>query len=112
QKKNRGREKETAVSHHCSTLMENVRSDQKQSVCVCVCVCVCFQVSFARDFEQQLSFGVEARATFCNLEPVIIQLIHVRLCLCVCVCVCVSVCVCVCVCVLGADRKSTRMYSS
>ncbi|KAI4892357.1 hypothetical protein NFI96_017422, partial [Prochilodus magdalenae] len=33
-------------------------------------------VSFGRDFEQQLSFCVEARATFCNLEPVIIQLIH------------------------------------
>ncbi len=35
------------------------------------------QVSFGRDFEQQLSFCVEARATFCNLEPVIIHLIHV-----------------------------------
>uniref|UniRef100_A0A673M2E9 VPS35 endosomal protein-sorting factor-like n=1 Tax=Sinocyclocheilus rhinocerous TaxID=307959 RepID=A0A673M2E9_9TELE len=34
------------------------------------------QVSFGRDFEQQLSFCVEARATFCNLEPVIIHLIH------------------------------------
>jgi len=34
-------------------------------------------VSFGRDFEQQLSFCVEARATFCNLEPVIIHLIHV-----------------------------------
>uniref|UniRef100_A0A8C2BHW1 VPS35 endosomal protein-sorting factor-like n=1 Tax=Cyprinus carpio TaxID=7962 RepID=A0A8C2BHW1_CYPCA len=33
-------------------------------------------VSFGRDFEQQLSFCVEARATFCNLEPVIIHLIH------------------------------------
>lgn len=35
------------------------------------------QVSFGRDFEQQLSFCVEARATFCNLEPVLVQLIHV-----------------------------------
>lgn len=34
-------------------------------------------MSFGRDFEQQLSFCVEARATFCNLEPVIIHLIHV-----------------------------------
>uniref|UniRef100_A0A6Q2YQZ6 VPS35 endosomal protein-sorting factor-like n=1 Tax=Esox lucius TaxID=8010 RepID=A0A6Q2YQZ6_ESOLU len=33
-------------------------------------------VSFGRDFEQQLSFCVEARATFCNLEPVLVQLIH------------------------------------
>lgn len=39
------------------------------------------QVSFGRDFEQQLSFCVEARATFCNLEPVLVQLIHVSLCL-------------------------------
>lgn len=38
---------------------------------------LCAQVSFGRDFEQQLSFCVEARATFCNLEPVVIQLIHV-----------------------------------
>uniref|UniRef100_A0A671TX19 VPS35 endosomal protein-sorting factor-like n=1 Tax=Sparus aurata TaxID=8175 RepID=A0A671TX19_SPAAU len=30
-------------------------------------------VSFGRDFEQQLSFCVEARATFCNLEPVLVQ---------------------------------------
>lgn len=34
-------------------------------------------MSFGRDFEQQLSFCVEARATFCNLEPVLVQLIHV-----------------------------------
>ncbi|KAG2455769.1 CP062 protein, partial [Polypterus senegalus] len=33
-------------------------------------------VSFGRDFEQQLSFCVEARATFCNLETVLSQLIH------------------------------------
>ncbi|KAK3529378.1 hypothetical protein QTP70_029483, partial [Hemibagrus guttatus] len=37
---------------------------------------LCAQVSFGRDFEQQLSFCVESRATFCNLEPVVIQLIH------------------------------------
>uniref|UniRef100_A0A671TX52 VPS35 endosomal protein-sorting factor-like n=1 Tax=Sparus aurata TaxID=8175 RepID=A0A671TX52_SPAAU len=40
-------------------------------------VCSCYiPVSFGRDFEQQLSFCVEARATFCNLEPVLVQLIH------------------------------------
>uniref|UniRef100_A0A6I8QAG6 VPS35 endosomal protein-sorting factor-like n=1 Tax=Xenopus tropicalis TaxID=8364 RepID=A0A6I8QAG6_XENTR len=33
-------------------------------------------VSFGRDFEQQLSFYVETRSMFCNLEPVLIQLIH------------------------------------
>jgi len=36
-------------------------------------------VSFGRDFEQQLSFYVEARSMFCNLEPVLVQLIHVRI---------------------------------
>ncbi|KAL7979179.1 hypothetical protein Chor_015203 [Crotalus horridus] len=34
------------------------------------------QVSFGRDFEQQLNFYVEARSMFCNLEPVLVQLIH------------------------------------
>lgn len=38
---------------------------------------VAAQVSFGRDFEQQLSFCVEARASFCNLEPVLMHLIHV-----------------------------------
>ena len=35
------------------------------------------QVSFGRDFEQQLSFYVEARANFTNLDQVLIFLIHV-----------------------------------
>ncbi|KAL0617657.1 VPS35 endosomal protein sorting factor-like [Plecturocebus cupreus] len=34
------------------------------------------KVSFGRDFEQQLSFYVESRSMFCNLEPVLVQLIH------------------------------------
>lgn len=38
-----------------------------------------FQVSFGRDFEQQLSFYVESRSMFCNLEPVLVQLIHVSI---------------------------------
>uniref|UniRef100_A0A4W6F9Y0 VPS35 endosomal protein-sorting factor-like n=1 Tax=Lates calcarifer TaxID=8187 RepID=A0A4W6F9Y0_LATCA len=51
------------------------------SLCLFTLCSVCplwffFQVSFGRDFEQQLSFCVEARATFCNLEPVLVQLIH------------------------------------
>uniref|UniRef100_A0A8C5QFY2 VPS35 endosomal protein-sorting factor-like n=1 Tax=Leptobrachium leishanense TaxID=445787 RepID=A0A8C5QFY2_9ANUR len=33
-------------------------------------------VSFGRDFEQQLSFYVESRSMFCNLESVLVQLIH------------------------------------
>ena len=35
------------------------------------------QVSFGRDFEQQLGFYVEARANFTNLDQVLIFLIHV-----------------------------------
>ena len=35
------------------------------------------QVSFGRDFEQQLGFYVEARANFSNLDQVLIFLIHV-----------------------------------
>ncbi len=34
-------------------------------------------VNFGRDFEQQLSFYVEARATFSNIEAVIIFLVQV-----------------------------------
>ncbi|KAG8513499.1 VPS35 endosomal protein sorting factor-like, partial [Galemys pyrenaicus] len=40
------------------------------------CLCHKDEVSFGRDFEQQLSFYVEARSMFCNLEPVLVQLIH------------------------------------
>ena len=36
-------------------------------------------VSFGRDFEQQLSFYVEARASFSNLEPVLVTLIQVNI---------------------------------
>lgn len=52
---------------------------------LCFTLCHIVQVSFGRDFEQQLSFCVEARATFCNLEPVLVQLIHVSINLHVCI---------------------------
>ncbi|TRY58965.1 hypothetical protein DNTS_033933 [Danionella cerebrum] len=59
-----------ALLHICKTMHDSVNAltleDEKRSL----------SVSFGRDFEQQLSFCVEARATFCNLEPVIIHLIH------------------------------------
>uniref|UniRef100_A0A8B9KFT2 VPS35 endosomal protein-sorting factor-like n=1 Tax=Astyanax mexicanus TaxID=7994 RepID=A0A8B9KFT2_ASTMX len=55
-----------ALLHVCKTMHDSL------------CFSLTTQVSFGRDFEQQLSFCVEARATFCNLETVIIQLIHVK----------------------------------
>ena len=36
-------------------------------------------ISFGRDFEQQLSFYVECRASFSNLDQVLVQLIQVRI---------------------------------
>ena len=43
------------------------------------------QISFGRDFEQQLGFFVEARASFSNVDSILVFLIQVcrRLCLCV-----------------------------
>uniref|UniRef100_A0A674PEU3 VPS35 endosomal protein-sorting factor-like n=1 Tax=Takifugu rubripes TaxID=31033 RepID=A0A674PEU3_TAKRU len=49
--------------------------DEKRSLALLI-IGFIRMVSFGRDFEQQLSFCVEARATFCNLEPVLVQLIH------------------------------------
>lgn len=36
-----------------------------------------FQVNYGRDFEQQLNFYVEARATFSSLDSVLIMLVQV-----------------------------------
>lgn len=36
-------------------------------------------ISFGRDFEQQLSFYVECRSSFSNLDQVLVQLIQVRM---------------------------------
>ena len=48
------------------------------------------KVDYGRDFEQQLSFYVEARSAFPNLDSVHAQLVQVKkefLFVCVCVCV-------------------------
>uniref|UniRef100_A0A8B9KHD7 VPS35 endosomal protein-sorting factor-like n=1 Tax=Astyanax mexicanus TaxID=7994 RepID=A0A8B9KHD7_ASTMX len=59
----------------CKSIMEVfIKYFEKKKKILCFSLTT--QVSFGRDFEQQLSFCVEARATFCNLETVIIQLIH------------------------------------
>lgn len=36
-------------------------------------------ISFGRDFEQQLSFYVECRSSFSNLDQVLVQLIQVKI---------------------------------
>ena len=38
---------------------------------------VIMQISFGRDFEQQLSFYVESRANFSNLDAVLVTLVQV-----------------------------------
>ncbi|MEQ2186198.1 VPS35 endosomal protein-sorting factor-like, partial [Goodea atripinnis] len=67
----------------CKSIMEVfinslTLEDEKRSLAMLIIGFV-RMVSFGRDFEQQLSFCVEARATFCNLEPVLVQLIHLAM---------------------------------
>ncbi|XP_041818349.1 VPS35 endosomal protein-sorting factor-like isoform X2 [Chelmon rostratus] len=68
-----------AMLHICKTMHDSVNAltldDEKRSSALLI-IGFIRMVSFGRDFEQQLSFCVEARATFCNLEPVLVQLIH------------------------------------
>uniref|UniRef100_A0A7N6AFY4 VPS35 endosomal protein-sorting factor-like n=1 Tax=Anabas testudineus TaxID=64144 RepID=A0A7N6AFY4_ANATE len=68
-----------AMLHICKTMHDSVNAltleDEKRSLSLLI-IGFIRMVSFGRDFEQQLSFCVEARATFCNLEPVLVQLIH------------------------------------
>ena len=43
-------------------------------------LCISFlQVNFGRDFEQQLSFFVQARANFSNIDSVLVVLVQVSL---------------------------------
>ncbi|XP_038125096.1 VPS35 endosomal protein-sorting factor-like isoform X2 [Cyprinodon tularosa] len=68
-----------AMLHICKTMHDSVNAltleDEKRSLAVLITGFI-RMVSFGRDLEQQLTFCVEARATFCNLEPVLVQLIH------------------------------------
>ncbi|XP_041671103.1 VPS35 endosomal protein-sorting factor-like isoform X1 [Cheilinus undulatus] len=68
-----------AMFHICKTMHDSVNAltleDEKRSLALLI-IGFIRMVSFGRDFEQQLSFCVEARATFCNLESVLVQLIH------------------------------------
>nr|DBA20299.1 TPA: hypothetical protein GDO54_016007 [Pyxicephalus adspersus] len=68
-----------ALLHVCKTMHDSVNAltleDEKRKLAHLINILI-RMVSFGRDFEQQLSFYVEARALFCNLEPVLVQLIH------------------------------------
>uniref|UniRef100_A0A8C3UX26 VPS35 endosomal protein-sorting factor-like n=1 Tax=Catharus ustulatus TaxID=91951 RepID=A0A8C3UX26_CATUS len=69
-----------ALLHICKTMHDSVNAltleDEKRMLAALINGFI-KMVSFGRDFEQQLSFYVEARSMFCNLEPVLVQLIHV-----------------------------------
>uniref|UniRef100_A0A670YSU9 VPS35 endosomal protein-sorting factor-like n=1 Tax=Pseudonaja textilis TaxID=8673 RepID=A0A670YSU9_PSETE len=68
-----------ALLHVCKTMHDSVNAltleDEKRTLASLINGFV-RMVSFGRDFEQQLNFYVEARSMFCNLEPVLVQLIH------------------------------------
>uniref|UniRef100_A0A8C8AQW8 VPS35 endosomal protein-sorting factor-like n=1 Tax=Otus sunia TaxID=257818 RepID=A0A8C8AQW8_9STRI len=68
-----------ALLHICKTMHDSVNAltleDEKRMLATLINGFI-KMVSFGRDFEQQLSFYVEARSMFCNLEPVLVQLIH------------------------------------
>uniref|UniRef100_A0A8C2U5B1 VPS35 endosomal protein-sorting factor-like n=1 Tax=Coturnix japonica TaxID=93934 RepID=A0A8C2U5B1_COTJA len=68
-----------ALLHICKTMHDSVNAltleDEKRLLATLINGFI-KMVSFGRDFEQQLSFYVEARSMFCNLEPVLVQLIH------------------------------------
>ncbi|XP_069590255.1 VPS35 endosomal protein-sorting factor-like isoform X1 [Ranitomeya imitator] len=68
-----------ALLHVCKTMHDSVNAltleDEKRTLAHLINGFI-RMVSFGRDFEQQLSFYVEARALFCNLEPVLVHLIH------------------------------------
>ncbi|MEJ1273914.1 VPS35 endosomal protein sorting factor like [Cricetulus griseus] len=68
-----------ALMHICKTMHDSVNAltleDEKRMLAHLINGFI-KMVSFGRDFEQQLSFYVESRSMFCNLEPVLVQLIH------------------------------------
>ncbi|GAB6020434.1 hypothetical protein CHUAL_003128 [Chamberlinius hualienensis] len=68
-----------ALMFICKTLHDSVNAltldDDKRQIGWLIS-CFVRRVSFGRDFEQQLSFYVEARATFANLDSVLIALVQ------------------------------------
>jgi hypothetical protein len=59
--------------HSCSSL---TLDDEKRATGQLVTGFV-RKIDYGRDFEQQLNFFVEARASFCNLDPVLVCLVQV-----------------------------------
>jgi hypothetical protein len=51
--------------------------DEKRQIAQLICGFV-MSVDFGRDFEQQLSFYADARAAFCNLDYINVQLVQVK----------------------------------
>lgn len=50
--------------------------DERRQIGILICAFI-RKISFGRDFEQQLGFYVEARATFSNLDLALVQLVQV-----------------------------------
>lgn len=63
----------------CKTIHDSVNAltldDDKRQIGILICAFI-RKISFGRDFEQQLGFYVEARATFSNLDLALIQLVQ------------------------------------
>ncbi|XP_042908545.1 VPS35 endosomal protein-sorting factor-like isoform X2 [Parasteatoda tepidariorum] len=63
----------------CKTIHDSVNAltleDERRQIGVLICAFI-RKISFGRDFEQQLGFYVEARATFSNLDMALIQLVQ------------------------------------
>lgn len=51
--------------------------DEKRQISQLICGFL-MSVDFGRDFEQQLSFYADARAAFCNLDYINVQLVQVN----------------------------------
>ncbi|ESO85799.1 hypothetical protein LOTGIDRAFT_195736 [Lottia gigantea] len=68
-----------AMMFICKTMHDSVNAltleDEKRVISNMICGFI-RQILFGRDFEQQLSFYVEARSNFSNLDTVLIQLIQ------------------------------------
>uniref|UniRef100_A0A8C4Q800 VPS35 endosomal protein-sorting factor-like n=1 Tax=Eptatretus burgeri TaxID=7764 RepID=A0A8C4Q800_EPTBU len=68
-----------AMMFVCKAMHDSISAltleDEKRSISFLICGFI-QRISFGRDFEQQLSFYVESRATFSNLEPVLIHLVQ------------------------------------